>query len=142
MNLFMSTGMKLQVLGVHPVPDAPDPCHLVDLSIETRLDREGRDLFDATTITQAGEGHPGTDWQTAHDIHLVDRVGGSGRLLEPGELAELRVPLRIAFFFHFLRLDRPLLTASGPVWLPRATPRPDYLRFVVYPLPQPASASP
>jgi hypothetical protein len=131
--------MKLEILGVHPVPEAPDPCHLIDLSIETRLDREGRDLFDATSITQAGAGLPGTDWQTADDVYLVERVGGSGRLLDPSELASLRVPLRIAFFFHFLRLDRPLLTASGPVWLPRPTPRPDYLRFIVYPLPGRAS---
>jgi hypothetical protein len=137
----MNVPMKLEVLGVHPVPEAPDPCHLVDLSIETpRLDREGRDLFDATSITQAGEGLPGTDWQTAHDIHLVERVGGSGRLLDPGELAVLRVPLRIAFFFHFVRLDRPLLTASGPIWLPGPTPRPDYLRFVAYTLPDSAPA--
>ena len=142
MTLELTLAIKLEVLGVHPVPEAPDPCHLVDLSVETtRLDREGRDLFDATTITQAGAGLPGTDWQTAHEIHLVDRVGGSGRLLDPGELATLRVPLRIAFFFHFLRLDRPLLTASGPVWLPRPTPRPDYLRFVVYPLPRGLAAA-
>jgi hypothetical protein len=125
--------MKLEVIGVHPVPEAPDPCHLIDLSIETRLDREGRDHFDVTSITQAGEGLP-TAWQRPQDVYLVDRVGGGGRLLDPGELATLVVPARFAFFFHFLRLDRPLLTPVGPLWLPAATSRPLALQFIRYQL--------
>jgi hypothetical protein len=41
-------------------------------------------------------------------------------------------PARVAFFFHFLRLDRPLLTPAGPILLPPPTPRPDRLRFLTY----------
>jgi serine/threonine protein kinase len=40
--------------------------------------------------------------------------------------------VRIAFFFHFLDLHRPLLTAAGPVQLPAPSPRPARLDFLHY----------
>jgi hypothetical protein len=121
--------MKLQVLGVHPVEEAPDPCHLVELYI----DGPG-DTFDLRGVTQERAGLPGSDWQTPFEEHLVDPGGASGRPLAPDQARAVAAPARLAFFFHFLRLDRPLLTPAGPLLLPAPTERPARLQFLKYPL--------
>jgi hypothetical protein len=124
--------MKVEVLGVHLVEEAPDPCHLVEL----RLDREEPDeTMDLALITQeSADDHqvPG-GWQKPYDPHLLDEAGSSGRPVD-GRHQVVGVPARVAFFFHFLRLDRPLLTPAGPRLLPRPTPRPERLRFMTYSL--------
>lgn len=123
--------MQLHPVGVYPVPEAPDPCHLVELELHAP------GVFDATTITQPTDGPPG-DWQIALDVYLLAPAGDSGRpLLASDELRAIAAPARIAFFFHYLQLDRPLVTASGPVWLPAPAPRPPRLGFVVYDRPAP-----
>jgi hypothetical protein len=121
--------MKLQVLGVHPVSEAPDPCHLVELAI----DGPGETL-DLRGVTQERAGLPGSDWQTPFEEHLLDATGSSGRALAPDEGRAVMAPARLAFLFHFLRLDRPLLTPAGPLRLPAPTERPARLQFLKYPL--------
>jgi hypothetical protein len=116
-------------LGVYPVEEARDPCHLVELRLEPETAGEKLDL---RAVTQEASGHPGTSWQTPSGEYLLDVRGELGRFLENREAAGVRAPARVAFFFHFLRSDRPLLTPAGPVLLPPATPRPVRLSFIHY----------
>ena len=125
--------MKLEILGIHPVEEALDPCHLIELRIQR--DADDADAADAVKldlagVTQERAGLPGSDWQTPFEEHLLDDGGNSGR---PVSARTVTPPARLAFFFHFLRSDRPLLTPVGPLRLPPATPRPARLAFMRYP---------
>ena len=120
---------SVEVTGLYPVEDSPDPCHLIEL----RLPPGGPPL-DLTGVTQPGSGLPGADWQTPFEPHLLDEAGTSGRPLDPMAARAVPPPARLCFFFHFLRLDRPLLTPVGPVRLPPPTTRPERLAFLRYPL--------
>ena len=121
--------IQITVLGVHHVQEAPDPCHLIELRLDS--DAPGERLA-LRTITQEAAGEPGRGWPKPFDEHLLDSPGESGRPLEFWEAAALPAPARIAFFFHYLRPGRPLLTPAGPVRLPPPTTRPDRLRFLTY----------
>jgi hypothetical protein len=116
------------VVGIHAVKEAPDPCHLVEMQLEG----EGDERLDLRAITQESVGGPGSGWQTPSGEHLLDAAGDRGRPLDEQELAALSPPARVAFFFHFLRLDRPLLTSAGPVKLPPPSARPERLHFLRY----------
>jgi hypothetical protein len=111
------------------VEEAPDPCHLVELRLDPETAGEKLDL---RGVTQEAPGQPGTSWQTPFAEYLLDTRGELGRPLEDGETFAVRAPARVAFFFHFLRPDRPLLTPAGPVLLPPATARPTRLLFIRY----------
>jgi hypothetical protein len=123
----MSVSEQLLVLGVHPVEEAPDPCYLVELRVGP-----GLPALDLTAITQPTSGLPGNGWQAPVDAHLLDPDGASGQPLDPGAARAVPAPARLAFFFHFLQLDRPLLTPIGPLQLPAPTPRPPRLAFLRY----------
>jgi hypothetical protein len=125
----MSVSEQLQVLGVHPVEQAPDPCYLVELRVGP-----GLPALDLTAITQPTAGLPGNGWQAPVDARLLDADGTGGQPLEPGAARAVAPPARLAFFFHFLQLDRPLLTPLGPLRLPAPTPRPARLGFMRYEL--------
>jgi hypothetical protein len=110
------------------VEGAPDPCCLVEL----RLEGAAGEKLDLRAVTQEGAGGPAAGWQSPSEEHLLDATGESGRPLEAREAAAVAPPARVAFFFHFLRADRPLLTPAGPVILPRPSPRPGRLAFLIY----------
>ena len=118
---------QLQVIGVHPVEEAPDPCYLVELRVGPELPP-----LDLTAVTQPDSGLPGSGWQAPVDPHLLDADGNSGQPLEEDAARPVPTPARLAFFFHFLQLDRPLLTPLGPLQLPVPTPRPARLAFLRY----------
>src|SRR5215208_7061929 len=114
----MSPLDQLQIVGVHPVDEAPDPCFLIELRVGA-----GLLPLDLTGVTQPAADVPSTSWQAPVDPHLLDPAGTSGHPL--GDSAQaLATPARVAFFFHFLQLDRPLLTPLGPLRLPAPSPRP------------------
>jgi hypothetical protein len=119
--------IKVTVLGIHPIDEAPDPCHLVEI----QLDGDPGERLDLRAVTQEAE-PPGTSWQTPSGEHRLDPTGSSGRPLDDDDAAALAPPARAAFFFHYLRLDRPLLTPAGPLQLPAPTPRPARLRWLRY----------
>jgi hypothetical protein len=134
--------MKYELLGVHQVDEAPDPCHLIELRLIPEQPGETLDL--ALVSQESADEHdaPG-GWQKPYDPHLLDVEGTAGRPLagsdggdggDGGEHWIVTAPARVAFFFHFLRLDRPLLTPGGPRLLPRPTPRPARLAFLKYSL--------
>jgi len=118
---------QLQVVGVHPVEGAPDPCHLIELRVAG-----GLPPLDLQGVTQPAIGLPSSGWQTPSNAHLLDAEGQSGSPLDDEDTRAVQSPARVAFFFHFLQLDRPLLTPIGPLQLPAPTPRPARLEFMRY----------
>ena len=102
--------MKLSVVGVHRVPEAAEPCHLIELLIEA-----GSESLDIDSITQEVPGQDRADWQAPYDERVLAPDGS-----------------RVAFFFHYLEPNRPLLTQAGPIPLPGETPIPERLRFMKY----------
>lgn len=91
---------------MHPVPEAPEPCHLIELRVT------GPD-FDVGEVTQAENGVPRESWQAPWDEQFLD-------------------PDRVVFFFHHLDPSRPLSTPSGAVDLPPESPRPSHLEGLEY----------
>src|SRR5687767_9197554 len=123
----MALSEQLQVIGVHPVEEAPDPCYLVELRVGPELPP-----LDLTVVTQPTFGLPGSGWQAPVEPYLLDADGSAGQPLEGDIARAVPTPARLAFFFHFLQLDRPLLTPIGPLQLPAPTPRPARLAFIRY----------
>ncbi len=74
--------------------------------------------FSWSEVTQENAEIARDNWQTPYDERPV---GLDGK--------------RWAFFFHFLRLDKPLLTPFGPMQLPALTPLPDHLKDISYEAP-------
>jgi hypothetical protein len=69
--------------------------------------------FQWSEVTQ-DPGVPRESWQVPYDERPLDDSG------------------RWAFFFHFLDLEKPLLTPAGPVMLPAPSPTPERLRTIEY----------
>ena len=101
----------LQIVGVHPI-SASQPCHLIEVELRTSLEK-----FDFGSITQELPNEREDNWQVAYDER---QIGGDKECS------------RWAFFFHYLALDRPLLTPLGLFTLPEPTPLPDRLKNIEY----------
>ena len=134
---------RLQVVGVHPVRPTPQQFEATlaaqwgeDLGGEERqrAEDEVRSHFagvflieveitppaadcDWSAVTQEVPGEPRTSWQVPYDERPLAESG------------------RWAFFFHFLDLERPLLTPAGRVTLPAPSPAPERLRTIEYEAP-------
>jgi hypothetical protein len=100
--------MSVRIHGVHPV-EAREPCFLIEVELAEPKS------FDWGKVTQEDSTQPIANWQVAYDEQPLD--------------ADLR---RWAFFFHYLDVDKPLLTPEGAVELPAVTPRPAHLEGVRY----------
>jgi hypothetical protein len=120
--------MKVEVIGVYPVDEAHEPCHLIELLVE------GEGAFEVGAITQPHPTRPKSDWQVAYDEYRLTPEGDSG---EPLDLHPLRLhgQVRVAFYFHYLSPTEPLWTPAGLVVLPPVTPRPQRLGFMKYDAP-------
>jgi hypothetical protein len=119
--------MRIEIVGVYPL-EAPEPCHLVEVLI-----RDHADPLDVGTFTQELPGEPRSNWQVPWDERALSADGTSdlaGRF--PRRIESDGAPLRLAFFFHYLDIDRPLLTPAGDLPLPPGRPRPDRLAFMTY----------
>ena len=124
----MTTNPEVDVVGVYPVDEAPEPCHLIEMIVVS-------DAFDIGDITQAVEDQPRSNWQVPWDEQLLD--GAGERVIgEPGDMpASGTIPsdkARIAFFFHYLDTSAPLIMPWGEIELPDPSPRPDRLRMIKY----------
>ncbi|NNF98118.1 MAG: hypothetical protein HKM93_01970 [Desulfobacteraceae bacterium] len=121
---------RLEVLGVHKIKSR-EPCHLIEILIH-----DNRNPVDLGEFTQLLEGKPESSWQAPYDDMFLDQEGKNvvGSVMVQGmsrpELWEGDV--RIAFFFHYLQMDRPMATPFGKIILPEATPRPRRLRCIKY----------
>src|SRR5436190_4802503 len=100
--------MAIQITGVHQVK-APEPCWLIECEIDNL------DQFDWDEVTQEIPRQPRDNWQVPWDERPLDKDNR-----------------RWAFFFHYLDCDKPLLTAEGPIKLPRPTPLPKHLKHIKY----------
>ena len=118
--------MHVEILGVHPVR-APEPCHLVELQV-----RELDAPFEIGSITQAAPGQPRENWQVPWDEHFLNPDGSAPHDPEAPRALPSLPAFRVAFFFHYLDLERPLLSPCGPLTLPPPTPRPHRLAFLRY----------
>jgi hypothetical protein len=124
---YVMSRSDIDILGVYPV-DAPEPCHLVELSIRNFVGPLGLSQF-----TQEQPDQPRTNWQVPWDERVLDAEGASdlhGRF--PRKIEATGKPLRLAFFFHHLDLSRPLNTPAGDIPLPRPQVRPQRLAFIEY----------
>jgi hypothetical protein len=110
----MRESAAIRVVGVHLVPEATGPCHLVELVVCNAA------LFRIDDVTQKVEHQPPSQWQVPYDECVMEAEGAQARY---------------AFFFHYLQLDQPLLTSLGPVALVELSPLPERLRFIKYEAP-------
>jgi len=100
-----------RIIGVHPI-EAQEPTHLIELLVEGDVDE-----FDIGTVTQEIVGQPKMNWQAPYDDRLIETSEGRARF---------------AFFFHYLELDKPLLTSLGLLTLPKPTKAPAHLENILY----------
>jgi len=127
----------IQILGVYKVPieatswassgrpagshsEGFDKLWLLEFLIE-RSDRE----FDQSEYTQADVSLREELWQIAYGEVFLNESGTHRQHPEIGK------PLRVAFFFHDLKLDQPLITPNGKVRIPTVTPFPDRLKELI-----------
>jgi hypothetical protein len=122
----------VEVVGVYPVV-AAEPCHLVELIV-----RDSDGPFDVGAITQADPAHPRSEWQVPYDEKLLTS-NGDDVLHDPwrgaGEPSWWTGSVRLAFFLHYVDLDRPLSTPFGEVPLPPPSERPARLTDFAYEAP-------
>jgi hypothetical protein len=107
--------MRVKLVGVYPV-EAEEPVHLIEMSIE------GGDIdgFDFGEVTQEIPDSPTANWQVAYDEHVVSESDGKAR---------------VVFFFHYLDLNKPLLTPAGALAIPEPKKRPSRLKDIMYEAP-------
>lgn len=130
-------GTRIEIIGVYRVPLAatewartgkPEGPHSQDFEhlwlVEIRIENsEGK--LDLVNFTQADPGLPEDEWQVAYDETYLDSEGVRRRDANSGSSQ------RIAFFFHYLDLSRPLRTPYGEIRLPEPQPFPVRLLSVV-----------
>jgi hypothetical protein len=107
-------GGKAKIVGVYSVA-APEPVHLIELVLQGDIDQ-----FDFGEVTQEEPDKPKTHWQVAYDDQLLD---------------ESEDKICYVFFFHYLDLDKPLLTPMGPLPLPKVKRVPPRLKHIQYEAP-------
>jgi hypothetical protein len=129
-HALVAADATVEVIGVHRVPDVPS-CFLVEAIIH-----RGTEAPDFALFTQPIADRPRSEWQVAYDEHLLDDDGE--RVLTD---LSIRPPdawprqARIAFYFHFLDVRRPLVTPFGEVALVPTTEMPARLSFLNYEAP-------
>jgi hypothetical protein len=117
--------VKVEPIGVYPV-EAPEPCHLIEVWLR------GGGEIKLGGFTQDLPGKDQSNWQVAYDEWLLSADGTTGELASfPGAIRS-DGDQRVAFFFHYLDVSKPLLSSCGPVVLPQPSPRPDRLAFIPY----------
>lgn len=121
---------RVEVIGVYPV-NAPEPCHLIELWV-----RGSEMPIEMGAFTQEEPGEPCGNWQVPYDEKIMD-AAGSGVVADPWEIGDeesevWKGDVRLAFFFHYLRIDAPLRTPFGSVPLPVPTQMPARLQFMKY----------
>lgn len=123
---------NIEVIGVYPI-EADEPVHLV----EVRL-RGASGVFDVGEITQKIAGQPRSDWQVPYMEHILS-ASGDEVLADDSDTSDMpelwQGDVRLAFFFHYLGLKRPLKTPFGEVRLPAESELPKRLSMIDYELP-------
>jgi len=114
---------RISILGVYPIT-AKEPCHLIEISlnsINTPIKFDEIRQKDMTTGSFMGY-----ILNSSGEELLADRFDMH---LKP-ELWEKNI--RVVFFYHYLLLDKPIITQFGLLELPKESPLPDRLNIVEY----------
>lgn len=89
------------------------------------------DVPDFGLFTQPMPNRPRSDWQVAYDERLLDDMGERAVTdVFVHRPAAWPKRARVAFFFHFLDVERPLITPFGEATLPRPNEAPARLAFL------------
>jgi len=126
----VTTDATVEVIGVHPVRGVPS-CFLIEAVIEGPSD-----VPDFGQFTQPMADRPRSEWQVAYDERLLDdmgeRVVSDVFLRRPATWPE---QARVAFYFHSLDVQRPLVIPYGGVTLPPPGDAQERLAFLRYEAP-------
>src|SRR5437870_5751044 len=117
----------VEIIGVYQVPDAPEPCYLVEVAVTDSP------AFDVGEFTQADPGEPRESWQVPYDERVLNSEGDEV-VPTPSPIASemLTGNVRLVFFMHYLDLSRPLHTPSGEIPIPEPSEQPERLSMVTY----------
>ena len=116
----------VEVVGIYPVLEAPEPCHLVEVIVR---DSPG---FDIGAFQQEQPGQPPDNWQAPWDERILNAEGDKVTAEYQIDPEALRGTVRLAFFLHHLEPSRPLLTPFGSTPLPEQSERPERLAMIEY----------
>ena len=119
----------IEIIGVYPI-EAPEPVHLIELRV-----RGAQGIFNVGEITQKIPREPRDNWQAPYMEQIIN-VSGDGILADDYEASKRpelwQGDMRLAFFFHYMDLERPLWTPFGEVELPTESELPKRLSFIEY----------
>ena len=121
---------QLNIIGIYPVLEAEEPCHLVELQ-STALVKP----LDFDEFTQEDDSRSKLYWQVCYDENFLDTTGH--RIIEYSEEVRngetfWKEPRRFFFFFHYLDFQKKILSSEGSLDLPNSTSMPDRLQFIEY----------
>ena len=118
--------MDIKIIGVYLI-ESDEPCHLIELSIHGL----GSD-FDMASFTQEIPYESEDHWQVPYDEHFLTLDGLM--VLNPSNPDEIPVDgnARVAFYFHYLDVKRPIKTPFGDLDLPKVTKKPERLNMMEY----------
>lgn len=122
--------MKIEIIGVYPVDEAQEPCHLIELQIT-----EHSGPIDVGAFTQEWPGKPKSSWQVAWDERVLNPEGTEDQLGKFPRNIVADGSLRLTFYLHYLSVDRPLITPAGEIPIPTPSKRPARLNFLKYMVP-------
>ena len=119
----------VEIIGLHPV-QASEPVYLLEILV-----RNSEGVFEIVKFTQELPGEPIDNWQVPYDEKILDADGD--KVIADGfgaeDMPELWIGnVRLAFFFHFLDLSKPLMTPFGDVALPPESDMPSRLSIIEY----------
>jgi hypothetical protein len=120
---------QIKVIGVYPIENE-EPVHLVEFFV---LGAQG--IFKVGDITQEIPDQPPANWQCPYMEQILSSSGDEVLAddYEASERADLwKGDMRLAFFFHYLDLERPLRTPFGEVQLPAESAVPERLSMMEY----------
>ena len=119
----------INIIGIYRIK-AREPVHLIDLEIQNC-----QGVFDLSTITQEVPLQPQYNWQVPYMEHILN---ADGTMILADDLDASRKPelwkgdVRMAFFFHYLDITRPLRTPFGEIPLPKESKLPKRLKIIKY----------
>jgi hypothetical protein len=111
--------------GIYSLENLPD-VHLIELSID-----QSPEKVDVGAITQELEETSSGSLQSPWDEKYLD-ADGTKVIGDWADIPKGQSHTRLLFFFHFLNLQKPLMTQFGPLTLTTPTPIPDRLNGLVH----------
>jgi hypothetical protein len=127
----LSLNDKIDIIGVYKI-EADEPCFLIEMVVSNVSK-----VIDLGKITQELEDQQKENWQVPYLEHIIDEKGDK-ILADDFKFSDpeyWKDSVRIAFFFHYLNIDKPLLSPYGNITLPEVTSLPGRLKIIKYEAP-------